>query len=537
MKIRFKTVSALVRKRAIEFFSSFRRFDAGSFFLRLFALVALGGAFILLFCRFLGVYLSLETGGTGMEERLYEVLTFAYALLLAFLTVSGTLAVSREMVGGEQVLSALPVSAGERFVSQLFVIYARQLFYAAAVLLAVHAALLFYAPPSLLFGAGLALLLLPLLSVALASLLALPYCLLLRFLRPRFVLSLVLVTALTAAGLYLYSLLLGAAKELLLFSRVAYFFGEGEMAAIARTAAALFPANRLAAFVVGRSRAANGVLLLALSAGCLLLSVLLLRPLLLRTVLRERPRSYRGGLSPRRPVLFALLKREFLEILRTPSYAFSYFSVALVMPLMVYLCMSVGASLVKRALGTDCTVELALLLTLLYGSLTNVFCAGNVSREGTMLRLLKTYPLRAGEIVGAKVLLCMLVAVLSQLVSALLLVGWTGRSSLFLFAAGTLFSFAQICFATRYDLAHASPLEEETGAVGVCVALGVGVSLLLGGGSLLLRLAGALRMREYAAFPVPAVLLALSALALLSGAYLFVRLREKYRAFAGGGVL
>lgn len=226
---------------------------------------------------------------------------------------------------------------------------------------------------------------------------------------------------------------------------------------------------------------------------------------------------------------------------------FSYFSVAVIMPMMVYFCMSVGASLVVKLIGVNCNVELAIFLTLLFGSLTNVFCTTNISRDGAMFYSVKAMPVSYKSVFFSKVFLCMVVTAFSQAISALLLFA-TGYLSLwialFLFAAGMLCSFAQICFATRSDFNHAKFSTEEDGEIKVSgntvstiIVLGMLASFLIGGAVLLIRMLFTLRgwNGEYITYLIVGVVsLCAAALAYY---YLVRKLGKKYYEFSGGGLL
>ena len=101
--------------------------------------------------------------------------------------------------------------------------------------------------------------LLPLISIAVASLLALPYNAVKQFLKPRFLLNFIIVTAITAALFYLYAMLLGAVKEMLLGDELKYFFNERVMDFLQSFASVLYPGKWLANFMLKRERLFSGL--------------------------------------------------------------------------------------------------------------------------------------------------------------------------------------------------------------------------------------------------------------------------------------
>lgn len=528
---------ALVFQRVREGFAAVRRgrADVAGALLRAVLLASLGGAFAFLFSRFTALYLDIA----GEErERAFELLAFSYAVLLLLLVLGAASSLIREIFREEEtrLFSAMPVPPRTLLGAKLAVVWGKQ------VLLSVLLTLIVCLPVCVRLGPGRTLpptlaacLILPLLSVSLAALVALPYRAVAAFFRGRALLSLIAVTALFGAGAAGYSFLLRAVKELLLGEDLRYFFSEEVLSGIGAAAKRLFPADLLARLTVGENVFQSVVLLLALSAVSVLIAFGTVRALLAIALRPVKPssRPRRRKKAPPHGVLVSLLQKEFWHVFRTPSYAFSYFSVALVMPVMVYFCASVGTSLLRRLLGADCTKELVLFLTLLYGALTNAFCATNVSREGKMFLIGKSFPVRASEVFAAKTLFCLFVGALSQGMSALLLAA-SGQlsplSAAALFGIGVLFSFAQICFATKYDLSHARLGEGGEGGAAVIV-LGLLFAFVAGGGTFALRLFSMLRFSRFSAFPVAAALCALAALG--AGLYLFLGLEKKYRAFGG----
>ena len=106
-----------------------------------------------------------------------------------------------------------------------------------------------------------------------------------------------------------------------------------------------------------------------------------------------------------------------------------------------------------------------MLITLLFGMLTNTFCSTNVTRDGASVLKLKTFPLRATRIFLAKILFCAIVSSLAVIFTAVLLVAATSLTILDGVACciiGLAFSLAQIFLATRVDLKHAKVSLSQT---------------------------------------------------------------------------
>jgi hypothetical protein len=139
---------------------------------------------------------------------------------------------------------------------------------------------------------------------------------------------------------------------------------------------------------------------------------------------------------------------------------FSYFAVAAGMPLMVYCCYTLFESLIMNAIGMRVSFPLALITVLIFGVLTNTFCATNVSRDGLGALKSKVFPVRPAKILLAKVVFCSIVSSVSIFFSSFTLALNTGldrTEGIRCIIIAVAFSLAQIFIATRIDLNNAHP--------------------------------------------------------------------------------
>lgn len=557
-RIDFGMVGALLRKQRQEWVASFKKgnFNAVGFVFRVVLIVALVAVFVVFFGNFLDIYLDVMTGGAPHpQERLYEVLSMAYTLILIALIISAVAQINRALFSSDdmRIMSALPVGANTLYISKLITIYFGQFAVTAVCVLAVNLTAAAHLAQSTWYyvATALACILMPLLTLGIASVIALPVHAVKLFLKERFVLSFIFIVVVMAALLLAYAWVLQGVKELLFGDDLRYFFNERIMNGIARAVGALYPANLIAGLFVSRGRLRCALILLAVLAVCVALSAVFIRLILTRalragnsgtTSVHMRKRKFKGSRSP----MAALIKKEFLTIFRTTDYAFSYFAVALVVPLMVFFCMSIGSSLAERLVAVDCNLELAIFLTLLFGSLSNVFCTTNISRDGKMFYSVKAMPVSPYTVIFSKVILCLIVTVLSQLLSAAVLAA-TGYVSvpvaLFLLLVGVLFGFAQICIATRIDFDHAKfssepdgEIKESGNTVSIIMVAGLAASLLVGGAVVLARMMFALRgLAEAYAWVTFAVAGVIALIAAAAGlALLMYRLKSRYYRFSGG---
>lgn len=559
-KINFKQVGTILRKQAQERGSAFKKgnFDAFGFFIRMTLVVVFLTVFIVFFGRFTDIYLGVKTDGMLQEQtRLYELLAMVYTVILVFLVVGGVGQINRQLFDADdmKLLVGMPMGASTVFVAKLITIYFEQLIISVACVLSVNITVAMQLPQTAMFY-GMTVLfcfVLPLISIAVSALVAMPFHAVKQFLKNRFVLYFIVITVLAATMFFVYGYILNAVRDMLLGDSLKFFFNEEVMLSLQMLTAYLYPAVWFADILMGNNLLVAGLGLLAVVLVCLVVAMLIIHRLML-WVMQSRIAGninfIRGTqeIAPKRRSFLALMKKDFLLIFRTPSYAFSYFSVGVIMPLMVYFCMTVGSSIVEKLIGMNCNLELAIFLTLMFGALTNVFCSTNISRDGEMFFSVKAYPLGYRQVFFSKVMLCMLVTTASQLISSVMLtsfgyVKWW--QALFILLGGLLCSFAQICFATRYDFNHAKFSTEEDGeikesgnTVSVIIVIGMFTSFVIGGSVLIMRLLFALRLvtgLEFLTYLIVGVISAL--IALLSYLYLTRKLASKYHEFSGGGSL
>ncbi len=577
-------VRALLKKQRIEAMYRYRRgkFDVVGFLLSALLIAAIVALFVVFFGKFVDIFTSVKglfgaeaaSGGEPRpafhyDLRTYELLTLMYAVAFLFMLISAISQINRQIfdADGARLYSAMPIDATSLYIAKAITIYFSQLLVSFVVVFTVNLTVFFRVVTKVAFGwqfwvtTVATCLVLPLLTIAVGSLLALPVNWFKRFLKDRFVLNFLLVTALTGVAFWLYSIVLNAVRQMLLGDDLKYFFDEKKMTVLVKLVSCMYPIKWVvdlllanvhpAASGIGHNALVAGLGIAAVLIVCIALSLVMLRYMLQRALQSRNVGSsnyikHHSNLLAGKNGFFALVKKDFLLIFRTPSYMFSYLSVAVIMPLMVYFCMSVGSSLVKDLIGVNLDVELALFLTLLFGALTNIFCATNVSRDGEMFYSVKAYPLGYKSVFFSKIFLCMIVTVLSQLASATVLAA-TGMvrwyQALFLFATGAVFGFVNVCVATRYDFNHAhfstdedGEIKESGGVVSTIIVFGMLSAFVVGGVLLVVRVLTELKELSLGWLTYVLGMAIAAVCALLAYFYFVGRLGKKYYQFEGGEI-
>ena len=361
---------------------------------------------------------------------------------------------------------------------------------------------------------------------------------------------LVSVTALAAVLFVGYAKILEFFENLMATGDIKFFFSQEVMDFIINLTAKLVPANFLARLVFGINPALNGGILVAIIIALGLIGFGV-EYLLYNAAIKIRVQNNDGivfhakKLSRPRSITKGLVYKELGAILFTPDYAFQYVSVAAILPVMVYFCIGLGESLMSSLLHVEMNLEIALLLTVLFGSLTNTFCAINISREGRSFYLQKTLPIRYTKLIGVKIALNFVVTILSVGISTIVITALGYIEYLegaFVFFVGIVMGLAQICFATRKDLnkpffptEEDNTVKESNGNVSTIIVLGMITSLIIGGVPLVITVLGTLKKEAgiegftYLFAGVVALVILIASLL-----YTFIGMRKKFERLSEG---
>ena len=301
-------------------------------------------------------------------------------------------------------------------------------------------------------------LLLPMVSFLLATLLILPYMVIIKFLSTRYFLSFVALSVLVVGAFFVYSSVLDVLRGLFETGSIKFLFTSDFVDVLMGAKLYTYPANALASLLLGLDMQ-KSILISAGFAVAGLLVTFLITSALYRLVLYKN----RDGKKSRSKVSFgfkrgvtaSLVRKEFVTVYREPKYLFSYFTIAFAMPFMIYCCYTLFETLIFNALGRGFEFSLALLVVLVFGILTNTFCATNITRDGKSALKAKSFPVKASKLLFSKVLFCSIISSLSVVGSVAMLyftVGMTRFNAVVTCALGLVFSVSQILIATRTDL-------------------------------------------------------------------------------------
>ncbi len=390
-----------------------------------------------------------------------ELLNFCYAAILVATSFMGLEKMRRRFARTDDraVLLRLPVKPATLYLSKMTVLLLES--YAASFLLILPVDLVI----GLLVGGGvrfaflslLVFVLMPPTALLVSALLLWPYMKAVELIGRCYPLTFLLFSGLLVGAFWLYSRLLSVVQQLLETGSIRFLFNAEFLSFMQKLQKYAYPANLFSKTVLGKEPLIPILILLGGVAFSTLAVYFVTRGLFYATLYKNETRHLgRGSYRYRRlsPDL-SLIKKEFLTVFRTPSYTFSYFSIAAAMPVMIYCCYTLFETLVKNAIGLSPTFALSLFIVLVFGVLTNTFCATNVSRDGLSALTAKTLPLKSSRILFSKVLFSAMVSTLSVIISTVILVVTTALTPLDGLAVGLIgiaFTLSQILLATRMDL-------------------------------------------------------------------------------------
>lgn len=493
----------LVKKQIIEEFHFLRqkkRPDILGVVLSLSLAAVFIFAVIFIFRKFIPIYTAVPFDHIyDIESRKFEILTVVYSFVLIAGIFSGVRNINNSIFESEdlKIIVYLPVKPTSFLFAKIIGAYLKSLFTTALIVLPVNLTFGIVSNTGLhfVFSTVAVCLFLPLLNISIATIIALPAYFIKRLLGGKYFVMLILLVALLGFLLWGYSAILNAIKSLLENKEFSLFFNRENMQIIINVTKYLYPSNLLANVLLKRTLLFSSLILLSILAVTTLISFFIAKFLLNGAMIKRFEGSdlfvyHKNTKSKKRSVFFALVRKEYLNVLRVPGYAFQYFATALIMPLMVYISLSLTVSLANNLLFVNSSFELCLFVIMAFNVLTNTFCATNISREGPMFYASKTMPFNHRQIVFSKLFFSSLVAVFS-LVSCVIMVASLGYAtplqSLFIFFVTLCLSLAQIAFATRMDFNRphfstdtSGEIKESNSTVSTIIVLGLLFSLFTG---------------------------------------------------------
>lgn len=119
--------------------------------------------------------------------------------------------------------------------------------------------------------------------------------------------------------------------------------------------------------------------------------------------------------------LVAIFKKEFKDIIRTPTYAYFYLGISIITPVMVFLTNRLVQKVGEAQMGGNIAFGVSILVVLVFMIMICSFSANTISREGKQFYITKIVPIDYRAQLVAKGLLNLLVAFGALFISVVIL--------------------------------------------------------------------------------------------------------------------
>lgn len=460
--------------------------------------------FVVVFSKFVETYCGIKINRVSdIAARQFEIMSMAYFVLILVFIFSGVSALNHTLFENSDlnILITMPFSSTDIFLSKLTTVYLKQLVFAIACVFSVNFTF-FVTTGTLNVYNGLmtvvVAVLLPVIPLAVAAIIALPYHYLKTLVSSNYVLLFAVMTIIMALFCWGYSFVFDVAQNLLASGKITKLFDENVMKGIISFTKYNYPANLFAYLMLGREIGKNIGILAGILVGAGAICFFLVRALFIGVTHSDFsvriPHSRKKNLHFSNSTRFgALMRKEFLLVMRTPGYAYMYFTTAAIMPIMAYCSAKITIGVFSNLVGNvDVGFELCTFIAILYSTLTNTFCSTNISRDGYMSLTQKTLPYSPAKILGSKMAFCSIVAIASTLITCIVMAATRLESvqeAVVTLFATSMIAFAQIVFATKLDLAHPhfaktddGEIKEANSTVSAVIAVGLLTSCIIGFG-------------------------------------------------------
>lgn len=484
-------------------FKKKKKYDFFGAILSLILIVGVAALFIGLVSQIAEGYVLVKVNKTSNPaQRAVELFNILYCFIILLMVVGCTrkLVATLTMKQNKQIYLRLPVKQQYIFLAKLAAVMIWNFVACAILILPINIVFYIILNPTFVFWLKTAfvLIFMPMVVIGISTILLVPCIKLVDFFKGKYLALFICLSMLLIGAFVIYSQFLEIVQLLLETGSIKFLFNAGFVSTLQNWYKYAYPVNCFANIMMGNKVVLSTIIILLGVAASIALAYFVSSKLFNLTLYKnkrefkvKKPRSQYCKHSQ----IVALMKKEFICVYRSPKNLFSYFAIAISMPVMVYCCYTLFESLIVNAFGIKITFSLALLVLLMFSVLTNTFCATNVTRDGVSFLKMKSWVVKPAHVLLAKVLFCGIVSSISIIISAtvlLLATSVTIWDAVICVIIASAFSFAQILVATKLDLNHAklsaTPAEAEATSsktitkvvlIGLCLALAMGITSVM----------------------------------------------------------
>lgn len=388
-----------------------------------------------------------------------EFLIFAFSAVFVFLffsSLNGIIKTLQESSASRELLS-MPISSSKIFFVKLAYFYLKQLIVLALVALplVINWGVLTLQGTYFYVASLLILAIIPIVPLFFAIVLSFPTNIILGFLKNRFFISFFIMAVVVAGSFYLYSNFLKfllnivdanvSSLTLEMISNVQIF------------ASSLYLPVLFKNILINSNLWKSALVVLTITLVCILGTYLIAKKayssVLQNSALNQVNLKKNKTKIKNQNVFWLLIKKEFLTVYRISNYSFSFFTIGMVTPIIVFFFNSLLIDL--EVLQTNMYPAISLFIILIFMALLTSFSATTITREGVNFAFTKTIPINAKKQVFAKIVFYLIVEIPSVVASGLILylTGFIGPVDLVIIAAiSSIFVYGGISNAINIDI-------------------------------------------------------------------------------------
>ena len=301
-----------------------------------------------------------------------------------------------------ELLMSLPASPNQVFVSKIILSYVQEVMINATFTLPLLLSVSFLGGSAYGFGLyfylilPVLMLILPIFPLALALLLSIPVSMILKFFKKHIVLSIITIVAFIALFVLFYvKIVSGFAQGFNIASKQIETVRKINKA-IASFASVNYLYLALAKGVMQVSKIYMPLLFLVLGLGVFAVAFLVVKPFFFKMAMGNLEHSVtkeKVGEFKKEPVLWSLIKKEFLTVFRSPGQIFDYFLFVILMPFIVVVFDNMLIDLVVNQAGRQMINGAHVIIVAVFATLSNIYSSSAISREGANFYIIKTMPI------------------------------------------------------------------------------------------------------------------------------------------------
>lgn len=307
-----------------------------------------------------------------------------------------------------EMLICLPVTPNQLFLSKILLLYCKELGVNAIISLPLFISLGFLGSlgASFYLSIPLLLLLFPFLSIAAAALLSLPVMAVIRFLKPRPMLSIIAILALVGTCLFAYLSLIGSFAESFNIASKQLETVRSINAKVLELGCNIPIYSAFALGMLSFNKWYFFAIYLAIATLVFTVTILFIRPFFFRIAMTSLENTtkekLRVGRFKKSTPFFSLIGRETRCIFRSPTDIFEYFLFTLLMPFIVFSYDKLLMSITVNQAGINMIAGSHVMIVAILAMLSNIVSASAISHEGSNFHTTKTIPVTFYEQIFAK---------------------------------------------------------------------------------------------------------------------------------------